>query len=89
MLKQKINPLSVDDIFLSCASDEIKWKDLDANLDAKIKILKRHGIGSHIIFIISEEVKVMDDWLWILASIKNGGSAAQASSKQSQLKLMR
>ena len=38
MLKQKINPLSVDDIFLSCASDEIKWKDLDANLDAKIKI---------------------------------------------------
>ena len=54
MLKQKINPLSVDDIFLSCASDEIKWKDLDANLDAKIKILKRHGIGSHIIFIISE-----------------------------------
>jgi len=87
MLKQKINPLSVDDIFLSCASDEIKWKDLDANLDAKIKILKRHGIGPHIIFIIAEEVKVMDDWLWILASIKNGGSAAQASSNQSQLEI--
>ena len=87
MLKYDELPLNNNDIFLSCSSGEIKWKDLDQELDEKIEILKEHGIGPHVIFIIAEEVKSIDDFLWILASAKNGGSASQASSKQSQLEI--
>ena len=87
MLKYLNKPLSENNIFLSCASDEIKWKDLDANLDAKVEILKRHGIGPHVVFIIAEDIKSIDDFLWTLAIIKNGGAISTASSKQSQLEI--
>ena len=87
MLKQFQNPLDENDIFLSSSTEEIKWKDLHANLDAKIERLKEHGIGPHVVFVQAEDQVTIDDYLWILASIKNGGSATQADARQSPKEL--
>ena len=87
MLKQKQKPLSDDQIFLSSSTEQITWGELHANLDAKIKRLKEHGIGPHVVFVIAEKQVTIDDYLWILASIKNGGSATQADGRQSQMEL--
>ena len=87
MLKQKQKPLSDDQIFLSSSTEQITWGELHANLDAKIERLKEHGIGPHVVFVIAESQVTIDDYLWILASIKNGGSATQADGRQSQMEL--
>ena len=87
MLKQYQGPLNENDIFLSSSSEHIKWKDLHANLDAKIEILKQHNIGPHVIFVQAEDQVTIDDYLWILASVKNGGSATQADARQSPKEL--
>ncbi|MBT6443210.1 MAG: hypothetical protein HOK61_12350, partial [Alphaproteobacteria bacterium] len=55
MLKQKQKPLSDDQIFLSSSTEQITWGELHANLDAKIKRLKEHGIGPHVVFVIAEK----------------------------------
>jgi len=85
MLKQTQGPLSEDDIFLSNSTEQITWGELHDNLDAKIKRLKEHGIGPHVVFVIAEDQVTIDDYLWILASIKNGGSATQADARQSKM----
>lgn len=87
MLKQKQAPLSDNQIFLSSSTEQITWGELHANLDAKIERLKQHGIGPHVVFVIAEKQVTIDDYLWILASIKNGGSATQADGRQSQMEL--
>jgi hypothetical protein len=87
MLKQKQAPLSDDQIFLSSSTEQITWGELHANLDAKIERLKEHGIGPHVVFVIAENQVTIDDYLWILASIKNGGSATQADGRQSKMEL--
>ena len=87
MLKQKQAPLSDDQIFLSSSTEQITWGELHANLDAKIERLKEHGIGPHVVFVIAEQQVTIDDYLWILASIKNGGSATQADGRQSKMEL--
>lgn len=87
MLKQKQAPLSDDQIFLSSSTEQITWGELHANLDAKIERLKAHGIGPHVVFVVAENQVTIDDYLWILASIKNGGSATQADGRQSKMEL--
>ena len=87
MLKQTQGPLSEDDIFLSNSTEQITWGELHDNLDAKIKRLKEHGIGPHVVFVIAEDQVTIDDYLWILASIKNGGSASQADATQSKTEI--
>lgn len=87
MLKQKQKPLSDDQIFLSSSTEQITWGELHANLDAKIERLKEHGIGPHVVFVVAEKQVTIDDYLWILASIKNGGSATQADGRQSKMEL--
>ena len=87
MLKQTQQPLSEDDIFLSSSTEQITWAELHANLDAKIERLKEHGIGPHVVFVVAEDQVTIDDYLWILASIKNGGSATQADARQSRMEL--
>jgi len=82
MLKQIQGPISDDDIFLSSSTEQITWGELHANLDAKIEKLKEHGIGPHVVFVIAEDQVTIDDYLWILASVKNGGSATQADARQ-------
>lgn len=85
MLKQKQKPLSDDQIFLSSSTEQITWGELHANLDAKVERLKEHGIGPHVVFVVAEQQVTIDDYLWILASIKNGGSATQADGRQSKM----
>lgn len=87
MLKQTQKPLSDDQIFLSSSTEQITWGELHANLDAKIERLKEHGIGPHVVFVVAEDQVTIDDYLWILASIKNGGSATQADARQSRMEL--
>ena len=87
MLKQIIKPLNENDIFLSTSTEQITWKELDANLDDKIKKLQSYGLGPHVVFIIQEEKTTLDNLLWILASIKNGGSATNAESTISKKEL--
>ena len=87
MLKQKQKPLSDDQIFLSSSTEQITWGELHANLDAKIERLRDHGIGPHVVFVVAEKQVTIDDYLWILASIKNGGSATQADGRQSKMEL--
>ena len=87
MLKQKQAPLSDDQIFLSSSTEQITWGELHANLDAKIERLKEYGIGPHVVFVVAESQVTIDDYLWILASIKNGGSATQADGRQSKMEL--
>jgi hypothetical protein len=82
MLKQIISPVDKNSIFLSTADDKVTWNELDERLDEKVSILKEHGLSSHVIFIIQENDKItIDDLLWILASIKNGGSASNGEDK--------
>ena len=76
MLKYDELPLNNNDIFLSCSSGEIKWKDLDQELDEKIEILKEHRIGPHVIFIIAEEVKSIDDFYGRMTTCKSCHSDA-------------
>ena len=52
MLKQLINPIDKNSIFLSTSEDKITWKELDERLDEKVAILKEHGLSSHVSFII-------------------------------------
>lgn len=85
MLKQDRGPLDPNDVFLSSSTESIKWSELHDNLDAKIEILKQHNIGPHVVFVVAEDIVTLDDYLWILASVKNGGSATQADGRQSQL----
>ena len=88
MLKQLLKPLDENDIFLSTATEQITWKELDDNLDKKIEKLKEHGIGPHVIFVIQENDKTtLDDLLWILASVKNGGSSSNAESSMTKKEL--
>jgi hypothetical protein len=87
MLKQKQKPLSDDQIFLSSSTEQITWGELHANLDDKIERLREHGIGPHVVFVVAEKQVTIDDYLWILASIKNGGSATQADGRQSKMEL--
>ena len=88
MLKQLINPIDKNSIFLSTSEDKITWKELDERLDEKVAILKEHGLSSHVSFIIQENNKItIDDLLWILANIKNGGSASNAEDTASQKEL--
>jgi len=87
MLKQLQPPLSPNQIFLSSSTEQITWGELHANLDAKIERLKAHSIGPHVVFVVAEDQVTIDDYLWILASIKNGGSATQADSRQSKMEL--
>jgi len=87
MLKKYQEPLSDDQVFISTSTEQITWGELEANLDAKIEILKSHGIGPHVVFILAEPQFTIDDYLWILASIKNGGSATNAESRQSKLEI--
>lgn len=87
MLKQKYQPLNPDDVFLSCSTGQILWSELHENLDAKIEILKQHNIGPHVVFVVAEDIVTLDDYLWILASVKNGGSATQADARQSAIEL--
>ena len=86
-LKQYQAPLNEDDVFISLSTEHVTWKNLHNMLDEKIEILKKHGLGPHVVFVVAEEVKTLDDMLWILASIKNGGSASQASADQSNIEL--
>ena len=88
MLKHLISPVDENDIFLSTSIDKVTWKELDERLDEKVSILKEHGLSSHVAFIIQENNKItIDDLLWILASIKNGGSASNAEDTASQKEL--
>ena len=41
MLKQLLKPLDENDIFLSTATEQITWKELDDNLDKKSRKAKR------------------------------------------------
>ena len=88
MLKQIISPADKNSTFLSTADDKVTWNELDERLDEKVSILKEHGLSSHVIFIIQENDKItIDDLLWILASIKNGGSASNGEDKATQKEL--
>ena len=88
LLKQMIGPLDQNDIFISTSADKVTWKELDERLDEKVAILQEHGLSSHVAFIIQENNKItIDDLLWILASIKNGGSASNAEDTASQVEL--
>lgn len=88
MLKHLISPVDENDIFLSTSIDKVTWKELDERLDEKVSILKEHGLSSHVAFIIQENNKItIDDLLWILASIKNDGSASNAEDTASQKEL--
>ena len=53
MLKKYQEPLSDDQVFISTSTEQITWGELEANLDAKIEILKSHGIGPHVVFILA------------------------------------
>ncbi|MBR20476.1 MAG: hypothetical protein CMA64_10100 [Euryarchaeota archaeon] len=87
MLKQYQEPLDSNQVFLSSSTEQITWGELHANLDAKVEKLKEHGIGQHVVFILTEDQVTIDDYLWVLASIKNGGSATNAEARQSKLEL--
>ena len=88
MLKQIISPADKNSTFLSTADDKVTWNELDERLDEKVSILKEHGLSSHVAFIIQENDKItIDDLLWILASIKNGGSASNGEDKATQKEL--
>ena len=88
MLKQIISPVDKNSIFLSTAGDKVTWNELDERLDEKVAKLKEHKLGSHVCFVIQENDKItIDDLLWILASIKNGGSASNGESRATEKEL--
>ena len=88
MLKQIISPVDKNSIFLSTADDKVTWNELDERLDEKVAKLKEHKLGSHVCFVIQENDKItIDDLLWILASIKNGGSASNGESRATEKEL--
>ena len=88
LLKQMFSPLDENNIFLSTSIDKVTWKELDERLDEKVAMLQEHGLSSHVAFIIQQNNKItVDDLLWILACVKNGGSASNAEDTASQIEL--
>ncbi len=88
MLKQIISPVDKNSIFLSTADDKVTWNELDERLDEKVAKLKEHNLSSHVCFVIQENDKItIDDLLWVLASIKNGGSASNGESRATEKEL--
>lgn len=72
-------------IALSSNELSISYSELDNHLKPKIKKLRQHGLTNHRVMIIgNKNYKTIDDYLWVLAVIENGGCVITVSKKCSQ-----
>lgn len=78
----------MNQIALSSNDLSISYSELDDHLEPKIKKLRQHGLTNHRVMIIGQaDYKTVDDYLWVLAVIENGGCAATGTTKFSQTEL--
>ena len=69
-------------IALSSNDVSISYLELHNHLEPKIKKLRQHGLTNHRVMIIGEKnYKTIEDYLWVLAVIENGGCVITVSKK--------
>lgn len=73
-------------IAISDNKRSISYQELEDLIQQKIQILKQHNLDQHRIMVVGQgSYKTIDDYIWVLAVIKNGGCAATITTKQSKL----
>ena len=72
---------------LSTSEQALTWPEFDKEVEKRIEILKKHGLGSHVIMVLADSSKDVFDLLWVYAIYLNGGVCCPMASYMSEMEL--